>query len=124
MKIFHITTAEEWSLAQQSGSYSHPSLASDGFIHLSSGDQVAATIDRYYENTAGLILLEVDPERVRPGALVWEASTGGEDFPHLYGELNLDAVTHVHVWEGTNPDIGNANITSPDITNPDDRASQ
>lgn len=105
MKIFHITTAEDWSNAQRVGSYSHPSLSSEGFIHLSSEEQVAATVGRYYENTAGLLLLEVDPDRVAEGTLVWEPSSGGEDFPHLYSELNLDAVTQVHLWDGFNADM-------------------
>jgi len=105
MKIFHITTAEEWSKARRAGSYSHPSLAAEGFIHLSSQEQVAATVGRYYEDTTGLLLLEVDPDRVAEGALVWEASTGGESFPHLYSELNPDAVIHVHVWDSFTADV-------------------
>ena len=42
----------------------------------------------------GLVLLEIDPQRL--GAPVrFEEGEPGEDFPHLYGELNPDAVVRV-----------------------------
>jgi len=40
------------------------------------------------------VLLTIDPTKLRAEVRV-EAVPGGERFPHLYGPLPLDAVTHV-----------------------------
>ena len=63
----------------------------DGFIHLSTAAQLAVTIEKHFAGATGLCLAAVDlaalGESVR-----WEASRGGESFPHIYGALTLDAV--------------------------------
>jgi uncharacterized protein (DUF952 family) len=41
-------------------------------------------------------VLEIDPGRLR-WELRWEESQG-EDFPHLYGPLDLEAVMSVHAF--------------------------
>jgi len=96
--IFHITEKEAWSEAVAAGSYTHDSLDSEGFIHLSKRDQVVATTSRYYAAMDGLVLLEVDPAPIEAD-LRWEQSTNGELFPHLYAPLPIDAVVAVHQWD-------------------------
>lgn len=101
--IFHIADPEAWAAAAPTGSYRHPSLDAEGFIHLSGRDQVVATTARHYGDVDELVLLEVDVdalERLAPGALRWEASTGGDDYPHLYAELPVAAVTRTLDWNG------------------------
>ena len=61
---------------------------------MSTEHQWEGTRRRFYADVPGLVLLEIDPQRL--GAPVrFEEGEPGEDFPHLYGELNPDAVVRV-----------------------------
>ena len=88
--IFHITTREQWDHARLAGRYQAESLVTEGFIHCSTAAQLERTGRRYYAGQSGLVVLEIDPGRLR-WELRWEESRG-ESFPHLYGPLDLDAV--------------------------------
>lgn len=92
--IYHITTAADWLRQADSPVYEADSLTTEGFIHLSTADQVAGVLDRYYPNRSDLLLLHVDPARLLPD-LKYEVSTNADLFPHLYGPLNKSAVMRV-----------------------------
>ncbi len=98
--IIHITSKTAWQSAQQAGEYSAPSLATEGFIHCSTPAQVVAVAERFYAGQRGLILLVIDPARLR-SEVKYEAGTDkpDESFPHIYGTINLDAVTRVLDFE-------------------------
>jgi uncharacterized protein (DUF952 family) len=90
--ILHITTDAGWAAAQETGSLVSPSLADEGFIHCSTRAQVVATANRIFRGSGDLLLLEVDPAKLT-ATLKWERATDvGDEFPHIYGPLNLDAV--------------------------------
>jgi uncharacterized protein (DUF952 family) len=93
--ILHITTAGAWAEAQAAGRLTTASLQTEGFIHCSTAGQVKATADRIFAGSGDLLLLEIDPARLT-APLRWERATDvGEDFPHIYGPLDLDAVLRV-----------------------------
>ena len=113
--IYHITTSTSWSAAQPAGTYTADSLASQGFIHCSTVEQILRVANMYYPGQPGLVILEIDPARLEP-ALHWEpgADKADELFPHIYGPLNLDAVNRVFDFVPTSdgkfnlpPSIGN-----------------
>lgn len=88
---FKIETVAHWDQALALGMYSGSALdVKDGFIHLSSADQVAETLALYFGGQTGLVLVEVDLAALGE-AVVWEASRGGAMFPHVYGPLPLSA---------------------------------
>jgi uncharacterized protein (DUF952 family) len=90
--ILHITTDAGWAAAQEAGELVARSLAEEGFIHCSTHDQVEATANRIFRGSGDLLLLELEVARIAP-PLKWERATDvGEDFPHIYGPINLDAV--------------------------------
>ncbi len=91
--IYHIASEKTWLDALEFGEYLHPSLGSEGFIHCSTRSQVVSTANRYFHGQDGLVLLAIDPA-LTAAEIRYEPS-GGEDFPHLYGPLNLDAVVEV-----------------------------
>lgn len=64
----------------------------DGFVHLSAAHQVRETANKHFAGTTGLCLLEVDPGRVEDDAMRWEVSRGGDEFPHVYGDIARSAV--------------------------------
>lgn len=63
----------------------------DGYIHLSTRDQLTETVDKHFAGQSDLWVAAVDlaalGETVR-----WEESRGGALFPHIYGGMPLDVV--------------------------------
>lgn len=94
--IYHMCRQDEWQSAQTAGKYPGSSQdQADGFIHFSTAAQVVGSAAKHRAGQAGLLLLRVDPAKLGP-ALKWEASRGGQLFPHLYGELSVGAVMAVY----------------------------
>ncbi len=91
--IFHIVSRDAWAAAQAAGGYRGDTLATEGFIHCSQAEQVAAVANAFYTGQAHLALLRIERERVIPE--VRDEPSGGDVFPHIYGPLNLDAVVEV-----------------------------
>lgn len=58
----------------------------DGFIHLSTEDQVLETARRYFAGRDDLVAVGFGADALGT-ALKWEASRGGALFPHYYGAL-------------------------------------
>lgn len=93
--IYKICPASAWREAERAGLYrGSADDARDGFIHFSRAGQLAGTLDKYYRGQTGLFLVTVDADALGD-ALRWEPSRGGDLFPHLYGALDLGAVTAV-----------------------------
>jgi chorismate synthase len=93
--IYHVTTAPEWEMAKQQGFYTAPSLMMEGFIHSSRQHQVKGVLERYYQNKTDLVLLTIDPSKVIAPLKYEIAPSVNEWFPHIYGNINVDAVTEV-----------------------------
>jgi uncharacterized protein (DUF952 family) len=98
--LLHITTRSAWFAAQAAGNYTADSLAMQGFIHCSRPSQVLRVANDLFRDQKGLVLLVIDPARLT-AELKWEpgADLATEDFPHLYGPLNLEAVVGVLPFE-------------------------
>ena len=93
--IYKICPASAWREAERQGLYrGSADDARDGFIHFSTAAQVAETARKHFAGQAGLFLVGVDADALGD-ALRWEPSRNDEMFPHLYGELDLGAVTGV-----------------------------
>ena len=89
-RIYKILSAPDWAAAETSGVIQTALDEKDGYVHLSTRDQVGDTLALHYKEAKGVRLLEyrhVDLEQM--GALRWEPSRGGDLFPHLYGSLDL-----------------------------------
>lgn len=103
--ICHLTTKDAWVAAAWSGEYRDLSLRTEGFIHASTPEQTVATANRYYARRTDLVLLAIDTERL-VSELRWEKSPSvGEEFPHIYGPLNVDAVTQALEFRPTEDGI-------------------
>ena len=90
MRIFHIVRPADWN-AHISNLYEAESLAAEGFIHCSFAEQLDGVIRRYYSDAEEIVVLEIDPALLK-SKLVVEPSTGGENYPHIYGPINKDAI--------------------------------
>jgi len=90
--IYKILSAADWEAAQRAGRFEGSADdRRDGFIHFSDSGQVIGTARKYFAGQSGLMLLAVDPARLAD--LRWERSRDDALFPHLYGPLELNAVT-------------------------------
>ena len=96
--LLHICSADEWLTARGESEYRPSSLATQGFIHLSTPQQVHLPANRIFAGRTDLVLLHVDPQRLH-APVRWEAGVESDPadskFPHLYGPLPTAAVTAV-----------------------------
>lgn len=90
--IYHVTTEAEWAAAKEKGYYTAPSLATEGFIHASKEHQVAGVLERFYKGKANLVKLIIDPQQLEHPLKYELAPSVQEEFPHIYGPLNVSAV--------------------------------
>jgi uncharacterized protein (DUF952 family) len=99
MQVFHVTTPEAWAEAQRAGAYTTSTrgrtLAEEGFIHCSTEQQVDGVRGRYFADLPRLLLLEIDTDRLTSPWRVEEVPGTGESYPHVYGPVDLGAVTDV-----------------------------
>jgi uncharacterized protein (DUF952 family) len=93
--VYKIMSAAELKQMQRDGEFAgSPADTADGYIHLSCGSQLAATLDRHYSGVDGLMLVAVDLSRLGD-TVRWEPARGGQMFPHIYGRLPIAAVVSV-----------------------------
>ena len=92
MAIYKIFRGPEWEAFEAAGqSLGAPIDLQDGYVHLSTAEQVEETAARHFAGAEGLVLVAVDEGRLG-GDLRWEPSRGGALFPHLYRELRMSDV--------------------------------
>jgi len=106
MMIYKIFLAAEWAAFEAAGeTLGAPIDLADGYVHISTGVQVAETVDKYFNKVEGLRILAIDPETLGD-ALKWEPSRGGALFPHLYRALRMEDV----VWAKPLPLDGDQHV--------------
>lgn len=99
--VYKVMSAAELKQMQRDGVFrGSPADIADGYIHLSRGCQLAATLDKHFSGVDGLVLAAVDLSRLGD-TVRWESSRGGELFPHIYGVLPIEAVVSATTLERT-----------------------
>jgi uncharacterized protein (DUF952 family) len=94
--LLHICGRQAWEMALAAGEYRPPSLEKEGFIHCSLEQQILEVANQFYRGIPGLVLLWIDASRLKSKILFERPlDSSSELFPHIYGALNLDAVTSV-----------------------------
>jgi uncharacterized protein (DUF952 family) len=93
--VFKVLTEADWASAMEKGSYAGSADdARDGFIHLSSAEQLAGTAAKHFKGQSKLVLVAFNVAALGSG-LRWEVSRGGALFPHFYGALDAGAALSV-----------------------------
>ena len=88
---YKLVDRAEWAAALAAGSYAGSAVdRADGYIHMSTASQLAETARRHYAGRDDLVLVEVALGPLGE-ALKWEASRGGDLFPHLFAPLPATA---------------------------------
>ncbi len=98
--IYHLAKEKHWRDASARGeSYKGGDQdRRDGFIHLSTRNQIVESAARHRAGELDLLLLAVEDSALG-GTLRWETSRSGDLFPHCYGSIPLSAV----VWTARLP---------------------
>jgi uncharacterized protein (DUF952 family) len=92
LTAYKVLTAEQMAALERDGSFAgSPADLADGYIHLSTAEQLPGTLDKHYAGQSDLHLAAVDLGAFSE-SLKWEAARGGALFPHLYTALPLAAV--------------------------------
>lgn len=93
MTIYKVMRAGEWqALLDEGRTDGAPVDRSDGFVHLSTAEQLPTTLAKHFAGEDGLVLAAFD-DGAMGEALKWETSRGGALFPHLYRGFALDEVS-------------------------------
>lgn len=81
---YKVLTADQMA-ALETGSFAGaPVDLADGYIHLSTADQLTETVDKHFAGQTDLHVAAVDLDAIG-NAITWEESRGGQLFPHIYG---------------------------------------
>lgn len=93
--IFHFVK-EPWWLSQSfNENYVSENFSNEHFIHASTRAQLQATCNRYYSEQEVIFLVHIDTEKLTaPMKHEWSSSIQ-EEFPHIFGPLNRDAIYKV-----------------------------
>ncbi|MFN3191992.1 MAG: DUF952 domain-containing protein [Aureliella sp.] len=96
-RIYKVLGREPWNSACIEGVFEGAAIdLQDGFIHFSSREQVEETVRIHFVGQQNLVLVAFSEESFGD-ELRWEASRGGDLFPHLYAKL--DPSLAIDVWE-------------------------
>ena len=88
---YKVLTSEQMA-ALETGSFAGaPVDLADGYIHLSTAQQLDETVDKHFADQSDLHVAAVDLD-AQGATLKWEPSRGGQLFPHIYGPLLLETV--------------------------------
>ena len=103
-KVYKVLRANEWETASNTGKIVTDLDNVDGFIHLSTAVQLAATLSFFFQDSDEVFLLQLDLEKLDKDKLLYEEPYPNEGkrksaFPHLYSELRTDQIANVWILE-------------------------
>lgn len=108
--ILHIVPANYFNAQPAHQPYLPEAFPADGFIHCTQQPEVMLQIaKRFYKNVTGdVLVLVIDADRIT-SEVKWESASHPDGtptqpgdanailFPHIYGPLNREAITHIRV---------------------------
>ena len=99
-KAYKVLKSDEWADASSTGQIITDLDKRDGFIHLSTASQLAATLSFYFQDFEEVILLQLDLDKINKDKLLYEEPYPNEGkrkspFPHLYSELITDQIANI-----------------------------
>ena len=94
IKVFKVCDKDEWEEAKDQDFFKGSKRDQrDGFIHLSTSEQLKGTLEKYFKLKSNLYLLELNVDNLE---IIWEESRNKKLFPHLYEPLPLSSVMNVY----------------------------
>ena len=91
MIVYKILLEKEFlTLKNKKASYGSAVDKKDGFIHLSTANQLRETLEIHFSNSKSVYILAYESARL--DRLVWETSRNNDLFPHLYGKILFENI--------------------------------
>ncbi|MFW5729373.1 MAG: DUF952 domain-containing protein [Spirochaetota bacterium] len=91
--IYHIAERSHWEA--DSGAYTPPGYASEGFVHCSTWVQLPGVARALFAGREDLVVLEIDPAALAAPVVFEDLYDAGDEFPHVYGAVRREAVRAV-----------------------------
>ena len=89
--VYKVCERNAWEAAQRHGFFlGSADDVRDGYIHLSTADQLPSTLGKHFAGLENLTLVCFAVESLS-GNLKWETSASGKVYPHYYGSLPVTA---------------------------------
>jgi uncharacterized protein (DUF952 family) len=88
---YKVLTADQMRALEADAFEGAPIDLADGYIHLSTREQLTETVDKHFAGQTDLWIAAVDLEALGDNVR-WEESRGGALFPHIYGAMPLEVV--------------------------------
>ena len=101
-RIYHFINQPDVDRYLSAAGLTVPSLATEGFTHASTLDQVLEVVNRLAPYDEEMMVLEIDVARVAAEIRYEESDGNGVFYPHIYGSVPREAIvaTHHLDWDG------------------------
>lgn len=94
-EILHITPRARWEQVVAKGEYRSDDLATEGFVHCLTWEQLPHVYGKFYKGRTGLVVLRINAEGLKPPLVLENPHERWKLFPHVYGAINLEPVVEV-----------------------------
>lgn len=97
--ILHLAVRADWEAGKREGSYPWSTrgvtVEQEGYTHCSFEHQWRGVRERFYGDLSDdqLVLLEIDESRLTSAVVVERLGDAPDEFPHIYGPIDIEAVT-------------------------------
>jgi len=94
--FIYTATPGEWEEIRTRRAFHDSRYHTEGFIHCSYPEQTLRVLNKHYRQEKTVVLLVIEPGKL---AVPWKSEdlkNRGEEFPHVYGPINLSAVVASH----------------------------
>ncbi|MFO0947111.1 MAG: DUF952 domain-containing protein [Planctomycetota bacterium] len=101
MTIYHLVWQSDWNKLVANGQYRASSLETEGFIHCTKEpEKLVEVANLFFAGTPkeDLLMLSMDESRVG-SPVKYEDPGVGHLFPHIYGPLDIRAITAKYVMK-------------------------
>jgi uncharacterized protein (DUF952 family) len=96
--VYKVLTPQDLAALAAGAFDGAPIDRADGYIHLSTADQLRGTVERHFAGRTDLTIAAVDLKALG-SAVRWEPSRDGQLFPHLYGALDAQVIIATRALE-------------------------
>lgn len=97
--IYHIADKDIWKNLNKDGWYHTETLYKQGFIHCSYLNQLEKVANYNFKGRDNLIILKINEKDLKSRVISEDLYNSNEEFPHIYGPINVDAVSSVYLFE-------------------------
>ncbi|MCE7791997.1 DUF952 domain-containing protein [Salipaludibacillus sp. CUR1] len=97
--ILYVLTEEEWEFAQEEEEYWPEDFDDRGYIPCANPGQTEHLVNELNLTDEPLVLLTIDPDKLESVIIYEDVHECGTMSPHIYGYINIDAVTGTEHYE-------------------------